>query len=447
MVAAPHLTDEERFPLLTEKGRRLLEELREHPHAPRYNMACGDQLAREAIERVSEFEHGLGSTPPRWSASTRPSWVEPFAETCLRDVPVYRKRGGSASDFDSLPTVSRMDLARDLLSFVPDSESVGQLIVYYTSGAHGRPIDILSHPEAAAKRIPLFRAALARHGVRFDGAGRRVAIAFICSQKFTLTFATLSTYLSEAGHVKINLNPSEWRDPDDRARFLDDINAEIWTGDPLSFVDAAGLPVKARPKAMLSSAMALLPETKRRLEERFGCPVVDLYSTCESGPIAVAAGERFEVLPHDLYVEVVDRDGRPCREGERGEVTLTGGRNPFFPMLRYRTGDWAAMSFEGGVPAIVGFEGREPVVFTAEEGRRINNIDVTTVLRPFFLAQFALHQNADGSLLFRYRGAAGLERAIEPALRTLFGPSQPIELGAIGDDEWKVIPYGTDMTL
>ncbi len=33
--------------------------------------------------------------------------------------------------------------------------------------------------------------------------------------------------------------------------------------------------------------MALLPGLRRRLEERFACPVADLYSMNEAGPVAV----------------------------------------------------------------------------------------------------------------------------------------------------------------
>ena len=38
------LTEAERFPLLTERGRKLMEWMWEHPHAPRFVGRCGDRL-------------------------------------------------------------------------------------------------------------------------------------------------------------------------------------------------------------------------------------------------------------------------------------------------------------------------------------------------------------------------------------------------------------------
>ncbi|MBM2849383.1 MAG: AMP-binding protein, partial [Anaerolineales bacterium] len=46
------LTDAERFPLLTDEGRRLLQWMREHPHAPRYTAQCGNRLTAEGLRRV-----------------------------------------------------------------------------------------------------------------------------------------------------------------------------------------------------------------------------------------------------------------------------------------------------------------------------------------------------------------------------------------------------------
>jgi len=34
--------------------------------------------------------------------------------------------------------------------------------------------------------------------------------------------------------------------------------------------------------------MTLLPGLRQRLERRFGCPVLDIYSMNEAGPVAVA---------------------------------------------------------------------------------------------------------------------------------------------------------------
>src|SRR5262249_2334102 len=155
----------------------------------------------------------------------------------------------------------------------------------------------------------------------------------------------------------------------------------------LAFAALAQLPITTRPKALISSAMTLLPGMQQRLEAHFECPVIDVYSLCESRFIAARANDAFEIIPHDIFVEILDAEGRLCGPGERGEIVLTGGRNPFQAMLRYRTDDYAAMTWRDGRPALVQFEGRQPTLFLDTHGGVINNINVTHTLKPFALAQ------------------------------------------------------------
>jgi len=441
MIEDRPLTDDERFPLIDAAGRAWLDALRQHEFAPRYNMTCGDRLTAAGRERVRTFEREIFETSPRWKAGEVPGWVEIFTEVCLHDVPFYRRRGGR--DFAQLPAIARADLQREPWSFVPDDQPLDEMINYWSSGASGHTMDVLSHPEVASMRLPIFRKALARYGLTLDGGPRRTAIAFICSQSRTMTYASLSAYLDGAAHVKINLNPSEWRDPGDRVHFIDALDPEILTGDPLSFLDLAALPLRIRPKALISTAMLLLPAMRERLEQRFGCPVVDIYSTCETGPIGVSSPRGFDLFLHDVYIEILRPDGSVAAPGERGEIAFTGGRNPFLPLLRYRMGDWAALSFDGDVPALVDFEGRMPVVFRATDGHAINNIDVTIAFRAFLLTQFTVHQNADGSLIVRTlpHPIGG----IDAALRGLFGAEQRITIESLPDDGAKRIPYTTDL--
>jgi phenylacetate-CoA ligase len=303
---------------------------------------------------------------------------------------------------------------------------------------------VITHPEVPAKKLALYRKAIRACGSDLAGGPGRVALAFVCSQAKTLTWATVSALLGQAGAVKINLHPSQWNAPADRVRFIDDCDPEVLTGDPIGFHDLAELPVSIRPRAMVSSAMTVTQGLRAKLEARFGCPVVDIYSTCESGPIALAKGDAYEILPDDLYVEILDGDGRHCAPGVTGEVTLTGGRNPFLPLLRYRTGDYAAIESREGRPVLTKLEGRAPVRFRTMDGRWINNIDVATVLRPFPIAQFSLLQRRDASLRLRLRGC-GDEPAVRSAMESLFGAGVALTIEPMPDEPWKVVPYASEL--
>ncbi len=421
------LTETERYPWLTAEGRLLLDWLHEHPHAPRYNHHCGDRLTAAGLERVRQFEHELVAAPPAWAPGQLPAWAPAFAAECFRDVPFYRRLGALPADFADIPTCSRADLSREPWAFVPDSLPLDDLLVYNTSGATGHPLSILSHPVVASSYLPLLRAALERHGVKLEGGASRVSILLVCFQQRTFTYASVSSYLDGAGFAKINLNPADWRDPADRAHLIDDCQPEIFTGDPLSFAELARLPIRHQPGALISTAMQLLPGLRRELEARFSCPVIDLYAMNEAGPIAAGTDHGYALLQPHLFVEILDEAGQPCAPGVRGEVTLTGGFNPFIPLLRYRTGDSASLQFSGSQPMLVELEGRQPVVFQGAAGQQINNIDVTNALKPFALPQFQLHQRRDGALTLKLPPGIGSREAVRDALLGLFGAEQALE--------------------
>jgi phenylacetate-CoA ligase len=443
------MNDDSLFPLIDDPGRKLLEALREHPNAPRYTHVGCDRLTAHGLERVRAFETEMQTASKFWRHGEIPTWLADFAEMCYRDVPFYRRNGFVPDDFFAIPTCTRENLAREPWSFVPDPLPLDDMALYQTSGTTGHPLNIITHPEPLALYIPLIRAALATRGVRLEQANGKVAIVVVCFQKSTWTYVSVSPVLDNAGMIKINLNPADWRNPDDRAKFLDDCAPQIFTGDPISFAELIRLPLRTHPRALVSTSMVLLPGLRDQLERHFDCPVLDIYSMNETGPIAVARDDGFELLHHRLYVEILDANSAPCEPGTRGEIVVSGGINPFLPLLRYRTGDYARLEFRERELILVDLEGRRPVIFRSNDGRSINNIDISIALKPFALTQYALHQFADGALRLRVRGFITNESELRHAVLTLFGEKQSLAIEQIEtfpEQNGKVVQYTSDQS-
>jgi phenylacetate-CoA ligase len=437
------LTDGDRYPTLTEHGRRMLQLLREHPHAPRFQNQSGNRLTPQRLERVRAFEREQAGARFAWRPGVPPPWVGPLLAQTYAEVPHYQRLGSPPARLEDVPPVSRADLARDIAAFVPDSAPVDELINFRTSGTTGHSLLVASHPVVAASYLTFHKRALRRFGIELRHGRGQVGVVLLGLQRRCFTYVSVTPTMDESGLVKLNLHPEDWRHPDDRARYLDALAPEIYAGDPLSFAELAALPLRSRPRALLSTSMALTPALRQRLEERFACPVLDLYSLNEAGPVAVAdaAAGGHVLLQPGMYVEILGEDDRPVPPGARGEITLTGGFNFCLPLLRYRTGDHAALAMAGDEPMLVALQGRPPVRFRASDGTWLNNIDVTHALGRFPLAQYGLHQAADGTLVLRVQASGVPEAELRQALARLFGPAQSLTIEALPPLAGKVVQY------
>jgi phenylacetate-CoA ligase len=397
------LSEVERFPLLTPAGRKRLHAMRQHPHAPIWNWPNGEQLTSEGLARVSEFAKQLEGGPLQ-QPDRRPDWLGDFVAFCLAEVPFYRRRSKPGASLESIPSCSREDLAGRVWEFVPDSQPLDELIVFSSSGTAGYPTKTPAHPASAACGIPLLERAVRATGVSFPRGAEQMALTNIAAYRGAFTTAIVVAYLQEAGCIRVNLEARDWRRPEDCAAYLDEFWAPVMLGDPHSLAALETINIRRAPQVLVSCIMHLSDALSSELSARYGAPVIDLYALTEAGIVAAKTTHGHEILPHDLFVEIIDEHDQPCPPGAIGEIALTGGRNPFLPLLRYRTGDRASLAWRDGRPFLVDLEGRAPVAFPTEE-RIVHSMEVTRLARRFPLVQYELHQDAEGAFRFGYRGA------------------------------------------
>lgn len=437
-------SDRDYCPTLTQAGARMLEKLRSHPCAPQYRNRSGNKLLAGEVEALRAYEQEVMQAVVAWSAAAPPSWLPDFLRATYATVPYYRACGSPPVRLIDATPISRAELAHDIAAFVPDNADLARMINFQTTGTTGHPLLIASHPLVAGRYLAFHKRALRRFGVTLRHGAGQVGVMLLGHQRRCFTYVSVTPTMDESGLAKINLHVDDWREPDNRARYLDAMAPELIAGDPISFAELLTLPMTHKPAALLSVSMMLLPGMRARLEERFGCPVLDIYSLNEVGPVAVydeQAGGHV-LLQHRLYVEILDREGRPVADGERGEITVTGGFNFCLPLVRYRTGDYASLTHGPHGPVLVGLAGRSPLRYRMINGEWINNIDITHALKPLAIALFGVHQQGDGSVVLRL--APGAMPQADRA-RTLLAPF----FGAITVEtlqaQDKIIQYTSDL--
>ena len=102
-------------------------------------------------------------------------------------------------------------------------------------------------------------------------------------------------------------------------------------------------------KMIICSGETIYDWQRELLERTFNCRVNALYIHSENSVFATtcAHSDNYHVYPEYGIVELIHKDGRPVtKEGERGEIVVTGFNNYIFPFIRYRTGDIGVLTHQ-----------------------------------------------------------------------------------------------------
>ncbi len=95
-------------------------------------------------------------------------------------------------------------------------------------------------------------------------------------------------------------------------------------------------------KAAILGAEPWSLESRKRIETSMGIKAYDIYGTSElSGPLFTECEEQngIHVWADHFLVEVIDKNGDPVKDGQRGEMVVTTLSKEALPLIRYRIGD------------------------------------------------------------------------------------------------------------
>lgn len=432
--------DFQRLPDLDEAGKTILLTIFQHPQAPIFRNRSGHFLTKSQQQTLAILEQDELNTKidPENTQD-----LSSFLNHCRHQVPFYRDYQWQDLAFNNIPRISRADLHQDITRFVPDNLSLDDLIAFTTNGTTGHSIIIPSHPEVAARYSWFHKKALLWNGVNPENFHSDVAVMLAGFQQKCFTYASLIHSLKNKGLIKANFHPNDWHSPKDRAVYVDAMTPDLITGDPLSLYELTQLNIQHKPQAIISTSMALLKRQQQSLEDYWQCPVINIYSMNEAGPIATSVKgiEGFRLLQSNMLVEILDAEGNVLSTGERGEITISHGINHYLPLLRYRTGDYAKLEQKNdGFWYLIDLEGRQPVKYKTDNGRWLNNVDITHALNTFALPQFTLHQFKNGNIEMRIRGSFDTT-ALSEKLKIVFGKSIQIDIHTNQQFVDKVIQY------
>lgn len=335
-----------------------------------------------------------------------------------RHVPFYRHRLGKLTGVDGeafwqawreLPLLTRQDIQQageDLLSSTLP-EGHGELTEVYTSGSTGKPI----HAVRSDLWLLMWSAVTVRehlwHGRDFSGK-----LAAIRDSTAGKALAPAGEHLDNWGFstadifrtgpcVSLNITTPV----DDQLDWLAREQPDYLLTHPtmLDRLIRHSAETGFRPKRLrqvLTISEILAPGLRELCRAEWGAPVVDTYSTRETGYLALQCPEtdHYHLQSETVLVEVLDPAGRPCAPGEIGRVIVTPLHNLAMPLLRYDIGDHAEMGTPcpcgRGLPAIRRILGRRQNMLRTAAGERWPLLSSDDIGRLLALAPIRQYQFA-----------------------------------------------------
>ncbi len=146
-------------------------------------------------------------------------------------------------------------------------------------------------------------------------------------------------------------------------------------------------------RAVIGNAEPLLAHQRETIAAAFGCPARETYGMAE---YAAAASDcehgRLHLWPEAGHIELLPDDGDAAvPPGTPGRLVATALLNADMPLIRYETGDRAALATEPcacgrGLPVLAAIEGRVDDMIVTPDGRHIGRLD------PVFKADLPIHE-------------------------------------------------------
>ena len=297
-------------------------------------------------------------------------------------VPYYRDVMDSLSlkpedirtidDLRKLPVINKADVRENMhLGIMSNNHDKRKIQKVTTSGSTGEPFTV----HAEKKQLEMRAAATLRStewtGWRFGDRHVRLWHKHLSMKPIEILKERLDAFFTNRKFI-----PAYEISEENLGIFLKDIMSDrpvLLDGYAESYNIIAqcirGGYTGHKPRGIMSSGQTLPVESRRRIEDAFGCKVYDKYGAREfAGGVAYQCEKQdtgYHVVAECNIVEIVDIDGNPVKPGETGFILITELNNYAMPLVRYKLGDFAVAVDQDetcacgrGLPLIGPVEGR-----------------------------------------------------------------------------------------
>ncbi len=291
-----------------------------------------------------------------------------FYHKRMQEAGVHPRDLQSLQDLSKFPTITKSEVQANYQDIVSKHYSEKDCKIRNTSGSSGKILKVLWEPKNFWIRLCSYYRSLSMIGYNPfkkllyflptpENPGFNLGLFRQMGLELDLSFDRIKKQLLDFKPHIMGIYPSH----------------AMELGNYLTDQDIANTGIEA---ISLNSEM-ILPRDKAYIENRFGCPAYDEYSSVEMGFIASMCKHKgMHVFSDNVVLEILGPNGEAAVPGERGEIVLTSLTNFAMPFIRYRIKDYSCF-VEGecgcGMPfPLIGpIEGRKDDSFLLENGNTV----------------------------------------------------------------------------
>ncbi len=318
---------------------------------------CGQRIAQDAAFRAQAGERDFSRVDDALFDEFRLWQLRQTVKRVEENSPFYRRlymaAGVSAADirtladFRKLPFTAPADLRTAYGLLCTSQSQVEKPVTFYSSGSTGLKKRVFFSREDIQKIMDFLPRGMNTVIDRDEG---RVQV-FLQNSQGRGIGGILAESLRQFG---MQAWASDLQDSvEDIFRLTRENGVNVWFGEALTILRASRILARQMNLREMGMKCVFITMTNitdsmvRSLEELWGCQVSTHYGLTESGwglavDCDICPGYHYDELNH--LIEIVDPDtGEVLPYGQQGEVVLTNIARTCMPLVRYRTGDIAAL--------------------------------------------------------------------------------------------------------
>jgi len=271
------------------------------------------------------------------------SWTVPIYQQKYQNQGITPKMISRVEDIHRLPFISKKELLDNFPdNVVPSRYDKRKAQMICTSGSSGKILSFYSDFLTMCKAATISIRELQAYGLHWNISKIAHLINFNSYQVNEAINRGLVSYARTFSLLQNHLQMNPFQPIPELLKRLDEFRPDAIVSYPVTFQNLAYLKMKGyginvKPRIIIVGGYVLDPYIREYVEQAFGCKMVNVYGSAESGgDISFECLKGTWHINHDFYhIESVNKNMEAVEPGKKGRIIVTRLFGRGTPFIRY----------------------------------------------------------------------------------------------------------------